>query len=145
MTHARQKIRDKICDILEPIADVMVVNSRAYPMVTLPVISVYTLNESSQSENVTINAPRRYSRVLAVAITIAVSEPEQADEMADVYAGQVEIKMAADVTLGGMVTDSTLTQTDTEIDGSSEKPIFITRLVYEIWYRTTADDPGTVI
>lgn len=145
MTHARQKIRDKIVDILEPIADVTVVNSRAYPMVTLPVISVYTLNESSQSENVTINAPRRYSRVLAVAITIAVSESEQADEMADVYAGQVEIKMAADVTLGGMVTDSTLTQTDTEIDGGSEKPIFITRLVYEIWYRTTADDPGTVI
>jgi hypothetical protein len=145
MTHARQKIRDRIVELLEPISEVTVVNSRAYPMIALPVISVYTLNESSQSENLTIGAPRRYSRVLAVAITIAVSESDQADEMADVYAGQVEQKMAADVTLGGFVTDSTLTQTDTEIDGGSEKPIFITRLVYEIWYRTTADDPGTVI
>lgn len=145
MTHARQLIRDEICERLSSIADVEVINSRTYPMVKLPVISVYTLNESSQSENVTIGAPRRYSRTLAVAITIAVSESVQADEMADVYAAQVEIRMAADVTLGGMVTDSTLTQTDTEIDGTSDKPIFITRMVYEIWYRTTADDPGSVI
>lgn len=145
MTHARQLIRDKICAILEVIPDVEVINSRAYAMVALPVISVYTQSESSRSENVTIGAPRRYSRTLAVSIAIAVTESMQADEMADVYAGQVEIMMAADVTLGGMVTDSELTQTDTEVDGSGEKPIFMTRLTYEMWYRTTADDPGTVI
>lgn len=145
MTHARQVIRDEICARLADIDGVTVVNSRAYPIVTLPSISVYTLTESSVSENVTINAPRRYSRTLAVSISIAVREIDQGDEMADVYAAQVEQRMAADVTLGGLVTDSTLTQTDTEIDGNSEKPTFIMRMVYEIWYRTTADDPGTVI
>ena len=145
MTHARQVIRDEICARLADIADVTVVNSRAYPIITLPSISVYTLTESSVSENVTINAPRRYSRTLAVSISIAVREIDQGDEMADVYAAQVEQRMAADVTLGGLVTDSTLTQTDTDIDGSTEKPTYIMRMVYEIWYRTTGDNPGAVI
>jgi hypothetical protein len=144
MSHARQKIRDHIATILDAIPDINVFNSRVYPIVALPVISVFTLSEESSSENELLTAPRRYSRRLIVDIAITVSDSVDCDEVADDFASLCEIAMAADTTLGGKVTDSMLSTTTTEMN-AGEKPIFVTNLIYEIWYRTTAGDPDNVI
>lgn len=145
MSHARQLIRDKVVALLGAVDDVTVVGSRVYRNITLPVISVYTRAEVATPENQTLNTPRRYSRKLALNVEIAVSYSEQSDAMADVFAARVEQVLAADPTLGDLATDIALAATNTDINGEGEKPVFTTVLIYEIWYRTTAAEPGTPI
>lgn len=143
MKHARQKIREKIATILVGVSGVSIYTSRVYPMVTLPVISVYALDELSDTENELIGAPLRYTRQLALNVDIAVSSVSGYDDLADDYAAQCEALLASDVTFGGTATDSKLVSTRMELDGSSENPIATTSLVYQVWYRTTGADAET--
>lgn len=145
MKHARQSIREAVITLLSGIAGVTLERSRVYPMVTLPVISVYANGEVSESENESMPSPLRYSRRLQLQVDIAVEAVTGFDDTVDDYAAQVEAALAADVTLGGTATDSVLTRTTIDMDGSGDKPIAIARLQYEVWYRTTGTDPENVI
>lgn len=139
MKHARQKIREAVATIIAGVGTVY--RSRAYPMIQLPVLSVYANNERSEMENDNYAAPRRYTRRLELYIEVAVEATTNHDDLADDYAAQVEALMAADLTLAGSATDSELVGSNVSISGEAEKPIAITRLVYEVWYRTTGADP----
>lgn len=144
MKHARQKIREGVAAILAAIP-VTIYTSRVYPLVSLPVISIYAREERAESENNLIGAPRRYSRKMRLEIEVTVSAVTGFDDSADDYAARIESLMAADVTLTGLATDSVLSQTSIEVDGSSEKPIAVTRLEYEVWYRTIGTDSENAI
>lgn len=145
MKHARQKIREQVETVLGGISGVTVYRSRVYPMVTLPVISVYANDEISDLENETMPSPVRYTRRLRLSVEIAVSATTGADDDADDYAAQAEALLHADPELGGYATDSKLVGTQTELGGDQDKPIVIARLIYEVWYRTTGTDPETAL
>ena len=117
--------------------------SRVYPIVTLPVISVYANSEISESENELIGTPRRYTRRLVLHIEVAAEATTNFDDLADDYAAQIESEMADDVTISGAATDSTLIGTNITMDPAGDTPIAKTTLVYEVWYRTTGADAET--
>lgn len=144
MKHARQKIREHVATLLDGIVGVTVFRSRVYPVVNMPVISVFANGERSESENKTIGAPRRYTRRLVLEIDVVVSAVTGSDDDADDYAAQAEALMAADTTLGGYATESELLSTTIEL-GAGETPTAKTRLSYEVWYRTTGSDPETAL
>ena len=142
MKHARQKIREAVATALVGLSPT-IYTSRVYPIVTLPVISIFANVEVSSSENELIGTPRRYTRELALDIEVVVEAVTGFDDDVDDYAAQIEALMAADVTLSGAVTDSTLTGTIVTLDGSGDKPLAKAALTYSIWYRTTGTDAET--
>jgi hypothetical protein len=77
-------------------------------------------------------------------IEITVAAVTGSDDEADDLAAQVEAIMAGDLTIGDMATDSELTNAAMEL-GAGETPTAKTRLVYEVWYRTTGADPETAL
>lgn len=143
MKHARQKIREAVATLLAGIGPT-VYRSRVYPIVTLPVISVYANTEQSESENELIGTPRRYTRRLTLQIDVAVEAVTGSDDLADDYAAQIEAAMAADVTLTSTVVDSFLSGTAVAFD-ASEIPTAKTTLTYTCWYRTTGADAETAL
>lgn len=142
MKHARQKIREAVVTALSGLAPT-IYRSRVYPMVTLPVISVYANSELSESENELIGAPRRYTRRLVLNIEVAAEATSDFDDLADDYAAQIEAAMASDVTINGAATDSVLTGTSITMDSAGDTPIAKASLVYDVWYRTTGADAET--
>ena len=144
MKHARQKIREAAAAALTGIAS-QVYTSRVYPLVNLPVISVYANNERSEMENDTLNTPRRYSRRLALEVEIVAEAVSDVDNSVDDLAAQVEAAMAADLTIAGTATDSELQAAQFEFDGGSDIPTVRARLGFEVWYRTTATDPENAL
>lgn len=143
MKHARQKIREAVETSLSAIGGVTITRSRVHPKMSLPAIDIRTLSESSDLENDQIPSPRRYSRRVILEVDITVSAVSDYDDLADDYAAQVEAILGADTTLTSTCTDSKLISTATEDDGDQEKPIAVTRLAYECWYRTTSTDAET--
>lgn len=139
MKHARQKIREAVATVVAGIG-LPVYRSRVYPIVLLPVISVYANNEQSQSENELIGTPRRYTRKLIIQIDVVVEAVTGSDDLADDYAAQIEAAMAADVTLAGNVVDSFLSATAISFN-PGETPVAKTTLSYTAWYRTTGTNP----
>mgnify|MGYP001342193724 CR=1 FL=1 len=144
MKHARQVIREAVATLLAGVGPA-VYQSRVYPMVTLPVISIYANAEEAESENDTIGAPRRYTRDLTLQIDVVVDAVTGSDDLMDDYAAEIEALMAADVTLGGVVTDTNLTRTTITLDGQSDTPIAKASLNYTVWYRTTGTDPENAL
>lgn len=143
MKHARQKIREQVASTLSAISGVTVERSRVYALVSLPVISVYGNGESLSGEVDGMTTPIRYSRTLRLEIEIAVEAVSNCDDLADDYAAQVEALMAADLTLNGTATTSELVSTQIEMSGDGDTPVSITRMTYEVEYRTTGVDPET--
>ena len=141
--HARKVIRDAVVLALTPIGLTIRV-SRSYPLIDLPVISVFTTSENSNLENSTLGVPHRYSRQLDVEIEIAVEAVDGHDDLVDLYAAKVEATLESDVTLGGAVTELTLQRSTMSLEGA-EKKIAISRLTYGAWYRTHGTDPETAL
>lgn len=145
MKHARQTIREAAATALSGITTATIYTSRVYPMISLPVISIFANQETSESENELIGSPQRYSRRLILQVEVACEAVSGVDDDVDDFAAQIEAAMASDLTLGGSCTDSTLRSTAIDLDGNSETPIALARIQYEVWYRTTAEDAETAI
>ena len=143
--HGRQTIRDAVQALLTGLAGGRVVASRVHQYDTLPAIAIYTLTESSKPEVDPVGRPKRYSRNLDIVIELVNEAVNGADDAADDLAAQVEAIMGANVTLSGNVVDSRLDSTQQTINGAGQKPVVTTRLYYAVWYRTTGEDPETLI
>ena len=140
MKHARQKIREAAASALSGITTATIYTSRVYPMITLPVISVFANRDTSETENDLIGTPQRLTRRLILEVEIAAEAVTGVDDEVDDLAAQVEAAIAADTTLGGFCTDLYLQSTTITLGGDAETPAAIARLQYEIWYRTLATD-----
>lgn len=125
--HSRRQIRDAIVARLKSAntnAGQNVFGSRAAPLfkTQLPAILVYTKTETAE---VSIDSPREYQRNLVVALELVASAKTEdlLDDALDDLAEQVEISMFAEETLGGLVTDTVLVETEIELLQEGEQPI----------------------
>lgn len=139
--HQRKVIRDAVVAALvgQTAAGARVTPSkvRDHRVIQLPAISVYTLSEPIDQDSMS-RRPARLKRLLSVDVAIAVahSEANPADDQMDAIAEQVEAVMDADPFLGGVCgyDGLVLANTDIEINDEADPPVGVARLTYTVPY-----------
>ena len=117
----------------------------------LPVISVYTLEETVDADSQQ-TAPRELTRRVALVIEGWVkAEPAapgaqpNADNALDDLAEEIEAVMHADPYLGDEAGDSILTDTDTEMVEGGGEMMGLLIMTYSVTYRTYAPETSGVV
>ncbi len=136
MSHLRSAIRDYASDLLrENILNAHVFSSRLRALQSehLPALLVYTRSEAAEKFN---EAPRELKRTLELLIEIKVDGLYDCDEVVDMFAGQVEDLIHRDDSLGGLVDDVLLSDTEIEFFNEGAKPMCVARLTFDVQYFT---------
>lgn len=158
----RKFIRKKVAEILKDKTDAgprVFPNSSIPPWVEdLPVILVFQRGEDASKY---AEAPRELQRDLDIVIEIYAAGPEidedgnppkdadgnekkTLEDILDDVAEQIEVEMARDDTLQETASESILTNTEFEFEGSGGVPTGTARLTYGVTYYTMSprsDDP----
>ena len=146
MAHLRQSIRERIA------ADVTglttcgsnVFQSRIYPIEdgSLPCLLVYTTTEDSEVTEMA--SPRPMHRILNVVVQGVVSAT-QPDDTLDLISKEVEVALAADVTINDLAHNSFLSGTEIEFNADGAKPIGTVMLNFSVEYRNVDNNPESAI
>lgn len=138
MRHKRQAIREAVRDLLNthPVLKARVTTNRTRPTETteLPVVIVYTLQETSERTT----TARTLTRTLTIAIEIRASSAGSLDDVLDDLCRTVERTMASNPVLSGLAIDSGLGGTDIGLDGEGEARQALATLRYAVLYQTDA-------
>ena len=141
--HLRRQIREAVATAVTGLAttSTRVFQSRVYPLEAndLPCLMIRTISESS--EPATIHGPRELYRVLSVEIDAIAKAVADLDDTLDQICKEVEIAMAADLTLGGKCKSVTLTNTTIELSGSSEVPTGRAAMTFDVDYYVLENAP----
>ena len=147
MTHARTQIRKAVVDALKgnTAAGARVYESRVYALddPKLPALLVFTPQESMGQPS--IQRPRTQMRQLQLMIEGYLKARGDIDTEADSLALEVDQLIAADPTLGGLVKDTMLDITTTQLSGDGEKPVAIVSLTFVILYSVKENAPHTLL
>ena len=143
MSRERKAIRHAVRDLLDGATDAeeRVFASRILPArrQELPLIAVYTLDESVDSESLN-TAPRELTRNLSLVIEAWVSPGDAPDDRMDDFAQQIEDVMHADPYIGGAVGESILESVETELLEEGDRMMGLVVLTYAVVYRTMAPE-----
>lgn len=141
--HMRRQIREAVATAVTGLTTTgaRVFQSRVYPLeaTDLPCLVIRTLSETS--EPVTIHGPRELMRVLSVQIDAFAKAVSDVDDTLDLICKEVEIALAADISLGGKCKSVTLTNTTIELTGLSEVPTGRAAMVWDVEYYVMENAP----
>lgn len=145
MSHARTQIRNAAAAALTGLATTgtRVFKSRAHPVANadLPCLLVYCDDEQS-IERVTIGNPSRLRRELNLIVRGMVKTSTALDDELDKIAKEVEVAIAANLTLGGLVRDGVwLASINTTINEEMEKPCGEIVIIFSATYSTNSNAP----
>ena len=131
MNHARTQIRQAVTALLKTgntAAGSNVFETQVYALEDpkLPAILVYTNQEALEDQ--TISYPRTQIRQLSLTVEGYAKANNKVDETTDDLALEIEQLIAADPTLGGLIKDSVLNTTETQLSNEGEKPIAVVTL-----------------
>ena len=148
MAHVRKQIRDAVATALMGLSKTRsnVFTSRLYELTIddLPGLRIYT-DEELEVEALTIGNPVEQRRFLTLIIDGIEQANVKLDDTLDEIAEQVEIAMAADVTLGGLVVGMALESTEIELSDGSAQPIGVIKLTYSIEYLVNSNAPNVAL
>ena len=136
MSHQRLAIRDYVTHLLRdhiPSAKVYSSRLRALHNDNLPAILIYTRAESAEKFT---EAPRQLDRTLELLIEIKVEGLYDCDDVVDRFADRVEDLIHQDDSLGELVSDVLLSNTDIEFYNEGAKPFCVARLTFDVRYFT---------
>lgn len=137
--HVRQQIRAAVASLLLPVGNVFA--TRAYPLAEseLPAILVYSGDETIEADMTVLE------RTMQLVIDVRAQETSALEHVLDDLTAAIEIAIAADPTLGGLVYHCLPASISTSRLTDGAQPVGRALLVFEVHYRTTADDPQTAI
>ena len=145
MSHVRQQIREAVAVIVTSLTTTgaNVFQSRVYNVQAseLPCLLVYTKDESVGPEQGTMLAMQRS---LTLTIEGKAKATADLDDTLDDIAKEVEIAVAADITIGALAHSIFLESTLIELSGDGDQPIGNVSLNYIVNYMTPFGDPETV-
>lgn len=139
MTHQRTTIRQQMQTLLsgQTPAGTKVYPSRRIRVraETLPVIMIYTAEESSEEYQA---APRQLRHTLTLSVEVAVNAAadDAVDETLDDFAETIQNLVAADDTLNAAVSDIILSRSSSQIIEDGEQPIGALRMDFTAIYHT---------
>jgi hypothetical protein len=144
--HLRQQIRERVGTLLTGLTTTggRVYQSRVYPVAAanLPGLTLYTAEESA--EIMTLGSPRRSERTLSLIVEARAKATTNLDDTLDTICKEVEIAMAADPTLNGLVNDHHLARTSIELAGEGEQPVGVATMEFTIMYDVAESTPDVV-
>lgn len=142
MAHMLVQIRDAINADLSTLASASVFVDRVYPIEKqeLPCVILAVGNETS---SVATFGGSGYGmdRIAAVDLTICVSATTGYDSTAAQIQLDVEKLLAADFSLGGLVSSLTYMGRQKSISGDGDKPFVAFTLTYDAMYRVQSTSP----
>lgn len=143
MLHARAMIR---AEFVERLTGLETTQDRVYAGRTRPLsaghaptLLIYTVEESSAPGTFDGNAGA-LSRTLQVMVDGRVSAETPPDDLLDQVALEVEDRLRADRTLGGLAFDLVLHGTITDVKAEGVSHLGVIRLEYRVRYSLPADD-----
>ena len=149
--HVRTQIRDKVKDLLDALTTT---STRCYaarpssrPLHTLPALLVYTNGEDINLASGQRGA-RRLERPLDLVVEGYVAESGASadpDKTLDTINKEVEVALAADPTLTGLVKDLYLLRIEKEQDEEAEKPTWMIRMTFYCEYHTRETAPDAAL
>ena len=146
MAHLRQSIRERVAaDVTSLVTTgANVFQSRIFPVEDskLPCLLVYTTSEDSEVTE--IASPRPMTRVLNIVIQGVVSAA-QPDDTLDLISKEVEVALAADVSINSLANNSFLSSTEIDFNADGAKPIGTVVLNYSVEYRNLDNNPESAI
>lgn len=147
--HARRRIVLAVVGKLRPLVEAGLVTAvspgRAAPapVADAPYLLVYARTEQSRSINT--DDDRVMQRVPTLAVEAVFASVEDSDAAGDDLALAVEVALAGDVTLGGLIKDIELARTDLDARAEGETRLGRVRLEFAVEYHTTAGRPDVSI
>lgn len=146
MAHAREQVRNAVVNVLTTAAVATTISkSRVWPISagSNSVVLVYTNSESIPQT--TLTYPRKFEREMNLVIECVARDISTLDDRLDDLCEAVEDAIGADHTLGGVVKDCVLTDTQITLDSTGDAPIGSARMQFRVSYRTAETDAGTII
>jgi hypothetical protein len=146
MAHAREQVRNAVVTTLTNAGVATTISkSRVWPIAAKSdsVVLIYTNTESIPQT--TLTYPRKFERELGLVIECLARDIYALDDQLDSLCEAVEDAIGADNTLGGLVKDCVLSDTQITLDASGDAPIGSARLQFRVYYRTAETDAGTII
>jgi hypothetical protein len=133
--HKRQQIREFVEQLLtgSPVLGARVFSSRVYPLNQdeMPGVCIYTEQEESNRANLSGTLHRNLFLKIDGYVT-GTDIDDQCDDIAE----QVELQMAIDKSLGGLVLDSEIRASEISLNMEGADPYGIISLSFEILYET---------
>lgn len=147
----RQAIRNKIKTLLTtPV--IAAIGTRVYTnrmrkvyAEELPCVIIYSKSESAE---ITVAAPRQYTRTMKLAVEILdkwdessqTSLDDTVDDRLDEIANEIEKRLYRNETLDGEVIDLIFSDIEADFDPAGEQPIGVMRLTFDVQYNVDAPD-----
>ena len=147
MSHVRQQIRDAFAARVTGLATTLsrVHPSRRYAMQPdqLPALRIYTNDEAIAG--VTIGAPATLERDISIVCQAVAQANTDLDDTLDTMVAEVEIAIAADPTLGGLVRACRIESIAIEMSTEGEVPTGAATMVFACRVYTLSNAPGTAL
>lgn len=145
MSHARTQIRNAAGAILTGLAttgaNVFVNRRRPVGNANLPCLLVYCDDEPN-IEKMTAGKPKRLQRDLKLIVKGLVKSGDALEDTLDDIAKEVEVAIAADLTLGGLVKLGVwLDSIETDETDELEKPAGVIVMTFSAIYSTNSNAP----
>lgn len=143
--HLRRQIREAIATAVTGLTttSTRVFQSRVYPLergTDLPGLLVFSLAETSERR--TMPAPGLMERTLRVQVVAVARALADLDDTLDGICKEVEVALAMPcAALAGLAKTITLTSTDIELQGTSDRPVGQAAMTYEVVYMAAENAP----
>ncbi len=117
--------------------------NRLQPMAdaNLPGLRIYADDEQAEAQ--TVHAPYLAERRLQVVVECCAKHATVLDDTLDLMSKEVEIALAAGITVAGRVLDVVYTGMNFD-DEQSDKPVGVKRLQFSITYTAMSNAPDTL-
>lgn len=146
MAHARTTIRNTVVTILQTAAVADTVSrSRVYPIPANTSTMALVYINSDSIVNTTLTYPRKFEREATLIVECIARDSSDLDIRLDDLAASVENAIGASNTLGSVVKDCVLTDTQITLDFSGDAPIGSARMQFRVSYRTAETNAGLII
>ena len=144
--HIRKQVRDYVVALLKTAATTAgnnVFSGRMLPLqnVELPAVKVDTLVENIQT--LSIGVVRRLDRSLDLQIQMLVKKFKTYNDDIDELSRQIEVSLAGDNTLGGLVKYVNPSSFSMRFDEKSEYPAAEADMIFRVFYVTPINAPDT--
>ena len=146
MTHIRSQIRAaaKAALVGGTVPATSIFTGRAHPVdeKKLPAWRVFIPGEASQP--LEIGSPREVGRVERLVLE-GFAAGTEADDDLDALAVEAEVRLSADLTLGGLAKDIHLVSTEFTFSGEGRKTMGLMALSFDVTAHTLDTDPETAL
>jgi hypothetical protein len=147
--HVRQQIRQAAASVLTGLTSTgpRVFKSRIYALdeTELPALRIYTNNEDVEATGNTIGVGAILDRTLNLTVEAVAKANANLDDALDTMTKEVEMALAANYTLNGLVKSVDLTGIDIELSAEAEKPTGQATIKFRVNYFTDAGAPDISI